>query len=184
MCSSLPPPSRPFTQGHLSSLCGLYALLNGVQLALWPHSLLTPAQLKKLFARSVEHLDNERILPAVLRAGITENAWLRLCLVVIGQAVHLTGTRLRRRFFLQHVDQLTGGTALADIKRELRQGHPVVVMLWGGYNHATVIVGYDRTRLILFDSAGYRWILLTSVGLHHASSTKRHQLTRNTVVAL
>lgn len=175
---------RPYTQGEVSSLCGLYALLNAIQLALWPQQKLTHGQLKKLFVHGVEHLNNVGILTSVLRCGIEEHAWLKLCVTLIQHAHQLTGIKLRCKFFLRSVDQLTGRRALAAIKLQLRMGRPVLVTLLDGYDHVTVVVGYDHTKLILFDSSGFKWVAQTSVGLNHPSSTKRHQITRSTVVAL
>lgn len=79
---------------------------------------------------------------------------------------------------------MTGQSALALIKQQLRANRPVLVILWGGYDHVTVIVGYSRSRLILFDSSGFKWVNEASVGLQHPSSSKRHQVTRRTVMAL
>ena len=122
----------PYIQGHVSSLCGLYAVLNAIQLALWPHRKLTRAQLKKLFGRGVEHLDNVGILRSVLRHGIEEQPWLELCKILVKLAQQLTGIKLRCTFPIKRVQQLTGRRALAAIKLQLRMGRPVILTLLGG----------------------------------------------------
>ena len=174
----------PYIQGHVSSLCGLYAVLNAIQLALWPHDKLTRAQLKKLFMHGVEHLDKVGILKSVLQHGIDEQSWLVLCATSIKRAHQLTDINLRCTFPIRRVQQLTRRRALAAIKLQLRMGRPVLVTLLGGYDHVTVVVGYDHAKLILFDSSGFKWVRQRNFGMHYPSSTKCHQITRSTVVAL
>ena len=162
----------PYQQGHVSSLCGLYSLLNGIQLVLWPHRKLQRRELKKLFASGVQHLDESRGLGSILGRGIDEDAWLDLSRSLIKQASVLTGHRISRRFILRRRAKLTCRTAITLIKEQLRAHRPVLVTLWGGYDHVTVIVGYSRGRLILFDSSGFRWIHEAGVGLQHPQLSK------------
>ena len=175
---------QPYRQGHASSLCGIYALLNAIQLVLWPRHKLMPSQLKKLFGSAVQHLEQSRGLASILGHGIDEAAWLDLNRALIKQASALTGACICRRFILRRRSNLTGRSAVASIKQQLRNNRPVLVILWGAYDHVTVFVGYNRGRLMLFDSSGFSWINEASVGLLHPSSSKRHQVTRRTVVAL
>jgi len=175
---------KPYQQGHVSSLCGLYSLLNGIQLVLWPHRKLTRSELKKLFVCGVQHLDRSRALASVLDRGIDEDAWLDLGRALIKQANALTGLSITPRSILRRRPNLTGRSAITLIKQQLRADRPVLVILWGCLDHVTVIVGYSRGRLMLFDSSGFKWINEACVGLQHSSSSKRHQVTRRTVMAL
>jgi hypothetical protein len=162
----------------------LYSLLNGIQLVVWPRCKLTRTQLRKLFVSGIQHLDQSRGLGSVLGRGIDEDAWLDLSRTLIKQASALTGLAISRRFILRRRANLTGRSALTLIKQQLRANRPVLVVLWGGYDHVSVIVGYKRGRLILFDSSGFKWINEAGVGLLHSSSSKRHQVTRRTLLAL
>lgn len=175
---------KPYRQGHVSSLCGLYSLLNAIQLVLWPAHALTRRQMKKLFLAGTQHLDQTRGLGSILGHGIDEDAWLDLGRVVIKQASALTGASICRRFILRRRPSLTGRSAITAIKRELSANRPVVLILWGAYDHVTVAVGYNRGRLILFDSSGFKWIELSGVGLLHPGSSKRHQLAKRSVLSL
>lgn len=175
---------QPYRQGQFSSLCGLYSVLNGIQLVLWPHHKLTRNQLKELFVCGIHHLDRSRTLAFALDRGMEEDVWLDLGRRLIKEASTVTGLAISRRFILRRRSKLTRHSAIASIKQELRANRPVLVILWGDYDHVTAIVGYNRGRLILFDSSGFKWINESSFGLQHCSSSKRHQVTRRTVLAL
>lgn len=175
---------EPFDQGHVSSLYGLYSVLNAIQLALWPHRKLTRSQVKKLYTHGVEHLQKAGILADVLQAGIEEPDWQRLCQTLTSRFADLVDISVHCRFILRSHANLTRRNALSAVKGELRAGRPVLLTLWGSYDHVTVAVGYDRRRLILFDSSGAKWVGLSNVGLKHPSSRKIHQLTRASVVSL
>ena len=175
---------RPYSQGHVSSLCGLYSLLNGIQLVLWPHCKLSQVQLKKLFVSGVEHLDQSKTLVTVLQYGMDEDTWLQLSSALVKSASKLTGLRISRGFILRFRPGLGRRAAIAAIKHHLRSNSPILVTLWGAYDHVTVIVGYGGGRMVLFDSSGFKWIAETSLGMQHPASTKRHQIARSSVVAL
>ncbi|QDM41466.1 hypothetical protein [Altererythrobacter sp. TH136] len=64
------------------------------------------------------------------------------------------------------------------IKSHIRAGCPVMMLIWGSYNHCTVAVGFTPSRLLLFDSSGFKWVYFRSLGLHHARSNKLHQIAR------
>lgn len=81
----------PYLQGHASALCGLYAVLNAIQLVVWPQRKLSRCQLKKLFVSGVHHLDRSTGLASVLGQGIDEDAWLDLSRSLIKQASAMTG---------------------------------------------------------------------------------------------
>lgn len=85
---------------------------------------------------------------------------------------------LRRR------SSLIGRSAVAAIKQQPRANRPVLIILRGAYDHVTVLVGYNRGRLMLSNSSGFKWINEQGVGLLRPRSQKRHQVTRRTVVAL
>ena len=174
----------PLRQGDSDSLCGLYSIINGIRLALHPKVKLTRTQVRSLFVHGLEALSRSKRLPAVLASGISETAWMRLCDNVIDHASHLTGHSVRRSYVLRGIQGLDSRGALSLLRRELRNGRPLVLLLWGAYDHCSVAVGYSASRLVLFDSHNLRWIELRSVGLHHARSTKRHKIAKRSAIAL
>lgn len=159
---------EPFTQGSLSQLCGIYSILNAVQLSLYPRRLMPP-QRKRLFLAAVNHLGHNGLLQKVLGVGMEEEDWLGLG-EAVGRYVEerfVTRCRLRR---LQ-----TGRTwtsrrhAFSAIEAAVEQGRPVLVYVGGALDHYTVIAGHAEGRLLLFDSLGLKWIAMDGVGLGYGS---------------
>ncbi len=68
---------KPLHQGKLSSMCGLYSLLNGISLALYPQRLSRP-QLQQLYRHAIGHLSRKRKLKQVLGVGIEYELWNEL----------------------------------------------------------------------------------------------------------
>jgi hypothetical protein len=60
---------RPFRQGALDSLCGVYAVINATRLAAWPGKRLTEDDCTKLFGLLTAELAAERRLHEVMTGG-------------------------------------------------------------------------------------------------------------------
>jgi hypothetical protein len=175
---------QPHRQGDSSSLCGLYAIINSIQLAAYPHVQLKPAQLKKLLVRGTETLSATGKLSKALRDGMDERTWLLLFESLLEHTCRVTGYTIKRSFFLRRVRGHDARTGLGNIRTELRSGRPVILLLWGAYRHFTVTVGYTPDRLILFDSYDFKWISIDNTGVHHQLSSKRHQIAKRCAVSL
>lgn len=175
---------RPHHQGDSSSLCGLYAIINGVQIGLYPHVKLTRRQLKALFVAGVDALNRAERLTEVLASGMSEHVWLLVCRAIIRRANDLTRLPLRPSYFLRRLPRANSRNALHLLRQQLRDGRPVVLLLWGAYDHCTVAVGYTPARLMLFDSHGLRWVRVDSLGLHHTRARKRHQIAKQSAMSL
>jgi hypothetical protein len=60
---------RPYRQGALDSLCGVYAVVNATRLAAWPLKRLTADSCEELFRELAYTLDADRQLLDVLTEG-------------------------------------------------------------------------------------------------------------------
>lgn len=60
---------RPYRQGALDSLCGVYAVVNATRLAAWPSKRLTSDACEELFGVLAATLDADRQLLDVLTEG-------------------------------------------------------------------------------------------------------------------
>lgn len=163
---------EPFTQGSLSRLCGLYSILNAVQLGLYPHRL-APAQRKHLFIAAVAHLGRKRLLGKVLGVGMEEDVWLELAGAVAAHVEDRFAVRFRFRRVLTGAARSSRKQALQAIAIAVEQRRPVLVYLGGALDHYTVISGHTGERLRLFDSDGLKWLAIDGVGLGQASR-RRH----------
>ena len=167
---------KPLQQGSLASLCGLYSIINGIELAALPHYKLRPKHRIQLYARGITTLSKTRRLSAILQAGMSEQLWHELRDALLDEALKVVGCRLRSLEVFTGSWDLANWNALKPIRRSLYRHGPVLVNLRGTYNHFTVIVGWIDTRIILFDSAGMQWIQSTKTGIQHRGSTRRHQI--------
>ncbi len=172
---------RPLQQGQLSCLCGLYAHLNAIQLALFPDHL-TRSELRQLYGCGVEHLARSRLLKGAVGGGMTEKTWRALGDALLNCVNEQRGTAFK--FETPTNSALSRRrTALRFISTHIQQGRPVLIGVGGALDHFTVVAGCSSERLTLFDSSGHRWILAKNVGLS-GRQQYRHELWPQALFAL
>lgn len=153
-------------------MCGLYSLLNGILLALYPQRLSRP-QLQQIYRHAIEHLSRRRKLKQVLGVGIDYELWTELrdeVITYVNAAHHVS---------LKPTPTLPGSAAtdrsrmIGKVKKDLQCGSPVLALFGGALDHYSVICGYTSQRLMLFDSSGLYWIKSDNLGLGE-HSRRRH----------
>lgn len=174
----------PFQQGRFDNLCGLYAIMNAIQLMSWPALELDALQSKRLFQFGIAALEHKGLLHEVHKHGMDKEPWAWLCNAMLAEAGKLIGVPLCRKQILTKVKKTDFNSALALIDHCTRQGEPVIVILGGSYEHYTVIVAKTASRLQLFDSFGYRWVSIASCDLAHRNAVARHQIYWRSVAAI
>jgi hypothetical protein len=174
----------PFRQGRFDNLCGLYSVLNAIQLAQWPMLERNAHRSRRLFQHGIAALEHEGLLHTAIKHGMDEPTWTWLTDLLLAEAGRQSGTRLRRVPILQKTKRSDFDGAIALIDRHTRIGEPVLVDLAGSYQHYTTIVGVSDNRLLLFDSYGYRWIAAASCGLAHHHAQARHRIARSSAAVI
>lgn len=172
---------KPLTQGTLSKLCGLYAFLNAVQLALYPRRL-SRAELQSIYVQGISHLAGHRHLKRVLGKGMNEDVWLELWQALTAAVNADLHVDLACRFILKRPARTSLPRALQAVEDALLDGYPVLACFGGALDHLTVISGCTSRRLTFFDSSGLGWV--TTGGLSLLEGENRHWLMRTSVVAL
>lgn len=167
---------RPFRQGRLDSLCGVYAILNAVYLLAYPDKQMHPAAMKALFRRGVTILSRQRHLSFTLSWGLDPEPWNRLFKLFLPDVEAEAGFRIRQHRVFESRPGLMPWEVARGIRSHLDQGHPVVLILGGAYDHWTVIAGHSDHRLHLFDSYGYCWISTRSLTLDQHLHNRAHLL--------
>ena len=167
---------RPLQQGKLSSMCGLYSVLNGIRLALYPQQLTRP-QLQQAYRFAVKHLSSRRQLTRVLGVGMDYGVWAELRDELIAYVNAHHHAKLRAAPTLTGTAGLAPKRAIATIGASVRAGSPVLVALGGALNHYTVISGISDQRLMLFDSSNFHWLQKANVGVGEASRRRHWILT-------
>lgn len=158
----------PIEQGSLSRMCGVYSVLNAIQLALYPERLSKP-ELQRLYRHALGYLSRRRQLQRVLGIGMGYDIWTELRDELIAYINETLVLSLKPTPTLRGSAATDRKRAIKQIKKSLRRGRPVLVLLGGMLDHYSVFCGYTDQRLILFDSDGLRWVNADSVGLGERS---------------
>lgn len=172
----------PYRQGDIDALCGLYAIINAVQLAVYPRRLRR-SERHALFSCGLKELERRGMLHATLTGGMHFKLWHRLCRVVVANAAELTGELLEVVLPLPGTIRTTED-ALRLIRHHLRRGRPVLIELRGRLNHWTVVISITDARITFFDSSEHRWLHLQSVGLVRGRAAPRHGIFATGIVAV
>lgn len=163
---------RPLRQGNLSSMCGLYSLLNGILLALYPQRLSRP-QLQQIYRHAIGHLSRKRKLKQVLGVGIEYELWAELRDELIGYVNTTHDATLKPDATLVGTAAKDRRRAIDHIRKTLYSGSPILAGFGGALDHYSVICGYTEHRLMLFDSSSFHWIRADNLGLGEYSR-RRH----------
>jgi hypothetical protein len=144
-------PMPPLLQGRNDRLCGIYAIINAIQLAVAPR----PVRTQKLFDEAIEFLIQKRRLNEVMRYGMPTQLWLRLMEHMLAFN-NLTGTMCSTRPLIAPGDT-TEEQAWSAVLAALDQRIPILIEIDGAMKHYSVLCCYDQTRLFLFDSLPRSW---------------------------
>ncbi len=145
-------------------MCGLYSVLNAIQLAIYPQRL-TKAELQQLYTHAVRYLSRRRQLQRVLGIGMGYNVWTALRDELITHFNMMHGVQLEPSQTLLRSAAKDRKRAIQQIKKAVRRGRPVLAMFGGTLDHYSVFCGFTEQRLMLFDSSRLSWVKADNVGL-------------------
>ena len=161
---------KPHRQGNFDSLCGLYAAINGIRLAIYPHKRLNRSAAKRLFNLGIEYLDRKQVLCAVMHDGMLKGRWHRLIRYLLKQIANdKLAAQAEKPSFATPVSIDAVFDWIAD---SLAIGAPVLASFADYLDHYSVIVAIDDNRIYLFDSSGFKHVLRASCGI----GSGRHQI--------
>jgi hypothetical protein len=149
-----------------------------------PFRPLRRAELIALFECGLAELSRSRRLRQSITAGMNQRTWLRLCNEMVFEAAAITGLELFATPLFEGDKVPTDRDAMRIIRHSLRDGWPVLVALMDSYNHTSVIAGYSRTRLTLYDSSGHHWAWIRSISFDPAKLGDPHFIPTGSVVAV
>lgn len=175
---------RPLEQGHLDGLCGLYAIINAVRVAVYPELTLSTRVSKRLFECGLIILGRKKRLRHTIVNGIDHALWLVMCRVVIAEAERLTAYRLVVSHLFNHERSWHTRNVIHGIAASVRRNQPVIICLEGRLDHWSVVTQCTPTRFNLFDSAGYRCIFIASLTASDKRPGKAHLVNRDGVFVL
>ena len=164
----------PYMQGEFDGFCGLYTLVNALRLLMLPIRPLGYADCKALFRCGIRFLERRDMLISG-GFGMPLPLWHDLAddMVVAASEMMTVPITIERPF--QRYD-IHWREVLERITRFIDDQRPVMLVLRGAYRHHSIVTGYSRTRLRLFDSAGFHWINIASCCTSVDDRETRHRV--------
>ena len=175
---------KPARQGQLDRLCGIYAIINAMELALYPTQRLMPSQRKQLFDHAIALLAKSKRLELVMQEGMNERLWMKLRDGLICAGTAFGAPKMEISHLPQPHAEIGLRELLRWIERQIDHGHPVLLVMWGAYDHYTVVAGVTPTKLLLFDSFGFQHVSRSSLAIRTLRATGRHKISRRSVSAI
>lgn len=175
---------QPLMQGNLDGLCGLYAIINALRVAVYPEHVITTRMSKRLLECGLGVLGRKGKLKHTIINGIDSAVWLLLCQAIIAEAETLVGCRIAIAHLVAAYRPWRTRDLVRSINKAVNEQQPVLICLEGRLNHWSVIVGVTATRLVLFDSANCRWISTKSLTVSSRLSGRPRFVAREGAIAL
>lgn len=169
---------RPFEQGELDGLCGVYSVINSLNWAL--HSFhashretrrragqLIEEEREDLFASAVRVLPHRRYGLCPVVHGINGAELSRVLKKSVAWLQDKRGLQLGiRRPFYRRVRVTTRRLSLVLTEHLKKPGAAAIIGVEPPWQHWTVVVGVTAKRLTLLDSSGASILLLKTRGRH------------------
>lgn len=151
----------PFQQNDLARLCGLYAPLNAIRLALHSHAPLSTADSRRLFEAGVDLIARKAGGNEALTSGMGTRRCRQIARCMAEQASKSTiAVEVQRPEFDA---EPTTDDIVAWIGTSVAAGMPVLLRLKGlALDHFTTVAGLTPNQILLHDSAGLRFVKRSS----------------------
>lgn len=157
-------PLRPYRQGDLDALCGLYTVINSIRWCLrdydiakqGPHWMELFAELSDYAVKEIGHLSISS-----MGLGLNAMIWLMRTAQEHMRNVHGINIRTKRPFALSKPSELNQ-PALAIENHLQNDSSSTLFAIYGSINHWSVATEITATRAKLFDSDGLNYLPIKS----------------------
>lgn len=157
-------PLRPYRQGDLDALCGLYTVINSIRWCLrdydiakqGPHWMELFAELSDYAVKEIGHLSISS-----MGLGLNAMIWLMRTAQEHMRTVHGINIRTKRPFALSKPSELNQ-PALAIENHLQNDSSSTLFAIYGSINHWSVATEITATRAKLFDSDGLNYLPIKS----------------------
>lgn len=147
--------SKPYLQGDLDCLCGLYAVINSIRFSLSQYHPLRKQDCRAIYYELIDHLEETEYLTEALTSGLVTPEVSRLLKVAERWLLETKGiTVLHRKPFHKH-PHISYSKLISRLSSHLANpGTAVLVLALGRVDHWTVAHSINRKSLGLLDSHG------------------------------
>ena len=168
---------KPYLQGDLDALCGLYSSINAIRLAIYHEKRLTKRHAKELMEEGLDYLGRRKLrLLSVCSYGMGKTRRLKLIQRLFNYILMEWDIELEMiPFFVNDSDRLEA-QFIEFIRQQLTIGNPVCMKMKGDHNHYSVITGLSSNYIELFDSDGLNKLIRKSVRVGKDGPELRHTL--------
>lgn len=164
-----------------TGLSGLYAIINGIRLALADRHLFTGAEVHSLMAAGLRFMDGRLSPRQCVATGLRVNIWRRLADAMVEAASRRTGIRMRLER-LYSPEPWNRQAAFEALEEEIvRMRVPLMLCRGGRY---TVVSGVTDSSVLLFDSGGAFWLAKRACGVPADCDGARHVIYPASFLAL
>ena len=163
-------PAIALKQGDLDELCGIYAILNAIRLAVSQDAINTRKQ-RSLIKTALQYLSKREMLQETLLYGMSSRNFVKLANKLVERSNLITSDPLI-------ITPFSDNEELQEkfIQTQLSRNAPVCARLKGRFDHYTVISGITDTRYLLTDSNGLSWINRSSLRADAGSNSARFRI--------
>ena len=160
---------KPYEQGALDSLCGIYSIVNAMRVI----EGLSNEESQKLFKKIIAYLEENKSLAETLASGISITVMGTIFKDVIGDQIN------RAIPFQKHTDVSISEfwkemTRFLHEKRPKGEKRVILLSLGGLHDHWTIVRKISNKRIWLFDSIGLRNLDRSKCTTRKASSSRLH----------
>ena len=169
---------KPYKQGELDPLCGIYASINAIRWLCRHHSPISPQRAHVMFEEAAQHLASKRKLSGVLCNGMGDKTLYALLRHLMAYCADSHGVQLSASIIKQN-------NMMRDVmKVQLETQNVLLVRLKGVFDHFTVIHGFDDKRWFLYDSGGMSYVYHRSIKPSVSRKPSRYKFTANGVISI
>jgi hypothetical protein len=181
-------PPRPFQQGHLDGLCGIYALINTIRLATADQLDLSNSEWMEVFGCLLAQADRHTGATNLVTGGIGTRRLIALTRCAIDHIASHHGIELTMSRPLIDLHKPSRRRLIAKLRPLVRRpGSAVLIGLGGHLNHWTVVRSIGDRSLCLFDSSGLHRIRIDRCRTRHEKkleTTVEHVLRPGRIISL
>jgi hypothetical protein len=159
---------------------GLYAAINGIRLAVAHERMLTSLETHVLMRAGLRFMAGRLTPEQASLSGLRVALWRELVHALVEVTRRRTGIWLRAERL--HFVERTREGSFAAIEEAILSWRVPMLLCRGG--HYTVISGFTRSSLLLFDSGGARWITKRAAGVPGHCEGARHLLYPGSLLTL
>lgn len=171
---------KPYEQGELDGLCGVYAAVNALALLVARGKPLAKSYCTELFHQGIGIVAKDIALQEVITTGIEPELWIKVVQGLAAQVASDVELGIAAVQPFADRPQVRFAELRQRIEAALDRDALVLVLLKGVHDHYTVVSSHSDTRFILYDSAGLYWLTKAKCGSER--SQQRHRLNASATI--